>query len=32
MKKKEFWKYVLQLLIAILTAIGTTMGVTSCLV
>jgi hypothetical protein len=32
MKKKEFWKYVIQLLIAILTAIGTTMGVTSCLV
>ncbi len=32
MKKKEFWKYVIQLIIAILTAIGTTMGVTSCLV
>ena len=31
MNKKEFWKYVIQLIIAILTAIGTTLGVTSCL-
>ncbi|MCR5130625.1 MAG: smalltalk protein [Prevotella sp.] len=31
MNKKEFWKYIIQTLIAILTAIGTTLGVTSCL-
>ena len=31
MKKKETWKFILQSLIAILTAIGTTLGVTSCL-
>lgn len=31
MKKKETWKFILQTLVAILTAIGTTLGVTSCL-
>ncbi|MCR5130721.1 MAG: smalltalk protein [Prevotella sp.] len=31
MDKKEFWKYIIQTVIAILTAIGTTLGVTSCL-
>ena len=31
MKKKETWKFILQTLIAILSAIGTTLGVTSCL-
>ena len=31
MKKKETWKFILQTLIAIPTAIGTTLGVTSCL-
>lgn len=31
MKKKELFKYAIQLLIAILTAIGTTIGVTSCM-
>ena len=30
MKKKEIIKYGIQLLIAILTAIGTSLGVTSC--
>lgn len=29
--KKETWKTVIQILISILTAIGTTMGVTSCM-
>lgn len=29
--KKETWKYIIQLIIAILTAILTTLGVTSCL-
>ena len=29
--KKESWKWVIQLLISILTAIATTMGVTSCM-
>jgi len=29
--KKEIWKYILQLIIAILTAILTTFGVTSCM-
>lgn len=28
---KQTWKYVIQTLIAILTAIGTTLGVTSCM-
>ncbi len=31
MDKKEFWKYIIQTVIAILTAIGTTLGVTSCM-
>ena len=31
MKNKEIWKYVIQLAVAILTAIGTTLGVTSCM-
>jgi hypothetical protein len=29
--KKETWKWLIQLLISILTAIATTMGVTSCM-
>jgi hypothetical protein len=29
--KKETWKTVIQILISILTAIGTTLGVTSCM-
>ena len=29
--KKESWKWLIQLLISILTAIATTMGVTSCM-
>lgn len=29
--KKETWKFVLQTLAAILTAIATTLGVTSCM-
>ncbi|MCR5130038.1 MAG: smalltalk protein [Prevotella sp.] len=32
MDKKEFWKYIIQTVIAILTAIGTTLGVTSCMI
>ena len=28
---KETWKYIIQTLIAVLTAIGTTLGVTSCM-
>nr|WP_295306533.1 smalltalk protein [uncultured Prevotella sp.] len=28
--KKETWKQILQIVITILTAIGTTLGVTSC--
>ncbi len=31
MVKKETWKLVLQLIVSILTAIGTTLGVTSCM-
>ena len=31
MSKKEIWKFVVQTLIAILTAIGTTLGITSCM-
>ena len=31
MMKKETWKWLIQLLISILTAIATTMGVTSCM-
>jgi len=29
--KRETWKWIVQLLISILTAIATTMGVTSCM-
>ncbi|MEI3054225.1 smalltalk protein [Segatella copri] len=29
--KKETWKTVIQIIISILTAIGTTLGVTSCM-
>lgn len=29
--KKETWKFIIQTLIAILTAIATSMGVTSCM-
>ncbi|MBQ6063538.1 MAG: smalltalk protein [Prevotella sp.] len=29
--KLETWKFIIQLVVAILTAIGTTLGVTSCL-
>ena len=28
--KKEVWKTILQVIIAVLTAVGTTLGVTSC--
>lgn len=31
MKNKELWKYVIQLAVAILTAVGTTLGVSSCM-
>lgn len=30
-KKREIWKVILQTLISILTAIGTSLGVTSCI-
>ncbi|MBR5062168.1 MAG: smalltalk protein [Prevotella sp.] len=29
--KRETWKFIIQLIVAILTAIATTLGVTSCL-
>ncbi len=29
--KKETWKLVIQILVSFLTAIGTTLGVTSCM-
>ena len=29
--KKELWKQILQILITVLTAIGTTFGITSCM-
>ena len=29
--KKENWKFIIQLVISILTAIATTLGVTSCM-
>jgi hypothetical protein len=29
--KRDTWKFVIQTLVAILTAIGTTLGVTSCM-
>ena len=31
MDKKNIWKMVIQTLISILTAIGTTLGITSCM-
>jgi len=31
MKNKETWKYVIQLIISVLTAVATTLGVTSCM-
>ena len=31
MKNKATWKMILQLLVSILTAVATTLGVTSCL-
>ncbi len=31
MKGKELWKFIIQTAIAILTALGTTLGVTSCI-
>ena len=31
MKNKQTWKMVIQLLVSILTAIATTLGVTSCM-
>ncbi len=30
MSKKETWKFIIQTIISILTAIGTALGVTSC--
>jgi hypothetical protein len=30
MKKKETWKFIIQTILAILTAIATSLGVTSC--
>ncbi len=32
MSKKEIWKFIIQTLMAILTAIATSLGVTSCIV
>ena len=29
--KKETWKFIIQLIVAILTAIATTLGVTACM-
>mgnify|MGYP007056166154 FL=1 len=31
MKKKEILKYVIQLAVAVLTAIGTSLGISSCI-
>lgn len=31
MKKKEVWKFVVQTLLAVLSAIATSLGVTSCI-
>ena len=31
MKKKEFWKFVVQTLLAVLTAIATALGASSCI-
>jgi hypothetical protein len=31
MKNKEFWKTLIQIVVTVLTALGTTLGVTSCM-
>jgi hypothetical protein len=31
MKNKEFWKTVIQVIVAVLTALGTSLGVASCM-
>ena len=31
MNKKSFWKTVIQIIVTVLTALGTTLGVTSCM-
>ena len=31
MKNKEFWKTVIQIIVAVLAAVTTTLGVTSCM-
>lgn len=31
MKNKETWKLVINMIISILTAVGTTLGITSCI-
>ena len=31
MKNKEFWKTVIQIVVTVLTALGTTLGVSSCM-
>jgi hypothetical protein len=31
MKNKEFWKSVIQIVVTVLTALTTTLGVTSCM-
>ncbi|MBR0389638.1 MAG: smalltalk protein [Prevotella sp.] len=31
MKNKEFWKTVIQIIVAVLTAVTTTLGVSSCM-
>jgi hypothetical protein len=31
MKNKEFWKTVIQIVVTMLTALGTTLGVSSCM-
>jgi hypothetical protein len=30
MKNKEFWKTVIQIIVTVLTALGTTLGVSAC--
>ena len=31
MKNKEFWKTVIQIVVTVLTALGTSLGVSSCM-
>ena len=31
MKNKDFWKTLIQVIVTVLTALGTTLGVTSCM-